>query len=710
MGLLERMALAIALLFALLFAFFMGLTYLAYAMGVVGGIWLIVLPILFTIGIVLLQYAISPFIIKWVFKIEWFDPNAAGADPRVLRVHYYLRRAAEGAGVGLPELGIVPDDNPNAFTFGWGRDSSFIVLTRGMFKYCDDEEVEAVAAHELGHVVHNDFVVMTVVTTIVLLLYTIARACIEVAKHSKGGGKNNPAAYALMVAAMSYVAYVIASYIALLVSRYREYWADDFSADSTRRPNKLTSALVKVAYGLATEGRGDGKRAQARQENALMLFNPVAARALAAQSATADGAITSEALQQTMAWDLWNPWAFVLELGMTHPLPAKRLLALGRKAKALGQEPYVEFKLVRPESYLDDFLGDVAAKYAWLLSVPMAFAAWWWGWLSPAGAVGLFLAIAGGVGFLYLRLYAYTPGPRDATVQELLRDPKTGPVKGNPVRLRGRIIGRGVPGLWFSEDLKLDDGTGLLLIDSRTVAHLVDVLQGLLATEHFVGQEVEVEGWYRRKVVPLLELRRIQGPGVGRTIRRPYVWMGCALVLAMLGLAMLAMPMSVGALTGGPFRGDRFTYEERYEVLTGHVAEGGQVDATTRVEGLDVVSAELVLTWADTDLQELPRGPLGLMPANRPDTLRLTVALPDGTVLEESASNDAGSHSGAVAVSFTVPEGTKLEGWNVSVCCDDAGDLTGGLLGQVLRADTGNDWTLEVGLEVRVALPDPWGF
>jgi len=700
MGLLERMALAIAALFGLLFAFLMGMTYLAYAMGIVGGFWLFVLPILFTIGIVLLQYAISPRIIKWVFKIEWFDPGAAGADERLSRVHLYLLRAASEAGVRTPRLGIVPDDNPNAFTFGWTRNSAFVVLTRGMFKYCDDEEVEAVAAHELGHIVHNDFVVMTVVTTIVLLLYTIARACFEVAKHSKGGGKNNPAAYALIIAAMSYVAYIIANYIALLVSRYREYWADDFSADSTRRPNKLTSALVKVAYGLATEGRGDGRKAQARQENALMLFSPVAARALAAQSATADGAITSEALQQTMAWDLWNPWAFVFELGMTHPLPAKRLLALGRKAKALGQEPYVEFKLVKPESYLDDFLRDVAAKYAWLLSLPLAFAAWWWGWLDLAGAVGLFLAFAGGVGFLYLRLYAYTPGPRDTTVQELLRDPKTGPVKGNPVRLRGRIIGRGVPGLWFSEDLKLDDGTGLLLIDSRTIARVVDVLQGLFATEHFVGQEVEVEGWYRRQVVPLLELRRIQGPGVGRTIRRPYVWMGCAAVLAMLGLAMLAMPMTVGAWGVWPGSDAQARLETRVETVTGYVVEGGEADATVRVEGLDVASVRLSLVWHDEDVRELPQGPLGLLPANRPDVLRLTVTLPDGHVLEDAAASDAGTHVGQLSISLTVPGGTRLEGWAVTVRCDEAGDLTGGMLGQVLRADPGNDWTLEVTLEV----------
>ncbi len=548
------MAFAIFLLFGLLFAFFMGLIYLFLLMGVVEGVlWLFILPAMLALGIVLLQYGISPIILKWIYKIEWIGPGEGGfRGKRYEDAYRKIERLAREEGIAMPKVGIVPDNNPNAFTFGWTRNRSFLVLTAGVFKYCDDDEVEAVAAHEVGHITHNDFVVMTVIAAVVLLFYVIAMGAYWAGRMSRGGSRNasQAAAVAFLIAAISYVVYILANYISLLISRYREYWADEFSADSTRNPNKLSSALVKIAYGLATEGRGldkkDRSKHDTRHANTLGIFNSKAARALAVQAATPMGEVSREAIQETMAWDLWNPWAFFYELGMTHPLPAKRILALGKNAEDKGQTPYVTFDLKKPESYWDDFLRDVFMKNSWwLVTIPLCLVLWWFQLVPMLLLVPIFLTLAGMFGLIYLRFYRYPPGYRDAKVQELLRDPKASPVRGMPVRLRGRVIGRGQPGLFFSEDLKIDDGTGLLLIDYRSVFRMLDFLMGIFATQKFVGAEVTIEGWYRRPVVPMLELRRLQGPGgLSRSVYRPYLEMafaGIVMALGAIGLALVLL-------------------------------------------------------------------------------------------------------------------------------------------------------------------------
>ena len=555
MGLMLRMAIAIALLFGLLFAFFMGITYLLFYLGYLPGAWLLVISVAVALGVVLLQWAIGPYIIKWIYKIEWLTPDMPSIEPRYARVYEQIRKGTSEAGVKMPQVGIIPDDNPNAFTFGWTRNSGHIALTRGVFKYCDDEEAEAVAAHEVGHIVHNDFVVMTVVSAVVLLFFVIYLACRTLIWSRSGRSRDSGAAEAaaLVIMIVSYLIYILSNFIALLVSRYREYWADEYSGQSTGSPNKLSSALVKIAYGLATEGQGmsakDRSKVEGRHGTTLGIFNVTTARALAAQAATADGSVSKEAVKETMAWDLWNPWAFFYELGMTHPLPAKRIRALDKQSEGMGQAAYIKFDLKKPESYWDDFLGDIGAMYSWMLSIPIAVGLGYWWWLQGVGevaylrALGVFLLVAGLFGFLYLRFYRYPGNFRDAKVQQLLRDPKASPVRGTPVRLRGRIIGRGVPGLFFSEDFKIDDGTGLLLIDYRAIARIIDLLQGVFATQRFVGQEVVVEGWYRRQVVPLLEMVRIEAPGFGRRVYRQWLEMGGAAVVAAFGALVLWLAM-----------------------------------------------------------------------------------------------------------------------------------------------------------------------
>ncbi|MFQ5909432.1 MAG: zinc metalloprotease HtpX, partial [Thermoplasmata archaeon] len=262
-----RMAMAIALLFALIFAVMMALTYYLTVIGYVTGILILLIPLTLTILIIILQWAVSPVIIRWIFKIKWVDPG--NFNPKIAG---FIRETCREKRIEEPRFGIVEDDNPNAFAFGWTRNKSHLVLTRGIIRYCDEEEQKAVVAHELGHIEHNDFVVMTVIGAIPVLFYVIARSCYYMIRFSRGGGRDRGKAMAFvaLVAAVSFLVYMLSQLIVLLVSRYREYYADDFSADTTRRPSALSSALVKIAYGLAYEGLGEkSEKTHNKYESAL---------------------------------------------------------------------------------------------------------------------------------------------------------------------------------------------------------------------------------------------------------------------------------------------------------------------------------------------------------------------------------------------------------------------------------------------------------
>ncbi len=547
MGLKTRMALAIFSLFGLLFALLMALAYWLMLQGIISGILIIIIPAVIALLVVLLQWGIAPYIIKFIYEIRWTDPASVDAD-----LAGFLEKTCQEHNIPVPAFGIIEDDNPNAFAFGWTRRKAHVVLTRGILKYCNPDERRAVLAHELGHIYNNDFVVMTIVAAVPLLLYVVFRGALYSVRYAGGGRQRGGGAAALLVvAAVSFVVYLISNLIALMVGRFREYYADAFSATASSNPNALSSALLTIAYGLAKEGRGEkSEKKHQRYESTLMIFNSKSARALAAMSADRLGRVSKEKIKQVMAWDLWNPWAFFLELGMTHPLTAKRVVALGKKAEELGQFPYIQFDLQKTESYWDDFLRDILARASWLLAFPAGFLAFWFS-NNVLLAIGSFLVTLGLVLTLYLRLYRYPKEFPEDRVLNLLTDPKASPVKGRGAKVTGRIIGRGQPGLFWSEDLKLDDGTGLLLLDYHQVSRFIDVLVGIFATREKVGKEVEVEGWYRRQVIPYLEIFRMRYDG--RRLKTYTAPLKLALSVVVLVAGLLIAVISTGLLPLGFF-------------------------------------------------------------------------------------------------------------------------------------------------------------
>lgn len=478
------------------------------------------------------QFLLGPWILDlsltWMHSLSW---TGVGGLPRPLG--QFLTDACREKGIPLPRIGVIKDGNPNAFTYGRVPSDARLVVTTGLLEMLDDDEQAAVIGHELGHIAHYDMLVMTMAGLVPVILYAIYRMCTK-SRGSSSKGKGQLAA----IGVAAYLLYILTNYLVLALSRLRELHADRYGADLTGRPNALASALVKIAYGLAGRRgaeQGEEEKGEIAMGRLFGVFDPTSAKALAV-AASRGGAISRENILGAMQWDLWNPWADVYEFNSTHPLPAKRIDHLGRQAAALGQEPFILFDLEKPESFFDEFLVDLFyGALPWTGAVlglaGGAVAAYgpWWAW----GLAGLSLGAAGRLRFAYP-----SGGWPEASAAALLKQVKVSAIRPIPTNLKGTVIGRGSPGFVLCEDIVLQDATGFVVLDYEQPLRLFDYFFALTQVKALIGQEVEVEGWYRRAPVPYIQVRRLRWPGgesICRTLELRWIGVGVGLAVAAWG-------------------------------------------------------------------------------------------------------------------------------------------------------------------------------
>ena len=285
-------------------------------------------------------WLISPWIsdwsLRWFNKLEFLDD--AQVQTRYPAVHQLMHDVANQYGFKAPHLGIIPDRNPTAFTYGLLRSNARIVLTDGIFEFLNEDEQRAVVAHELGHIVHRDFIVMTAAGTLVQILYQVYAAAMRSAR-SNSGSKRNGGPVLVGIAAL--LMYYVGIYLLYYLSRTREYLADAFSADRVEGRH-LANALVKIAYGIVRVEDTDSTQSLLQSTRHMGVIDVQNARYSGLE---AEGDLHQpERASEAMLFDAYNPWARLIELNSTHPLTGMRIAHLADVAREKRQ-PFPDYDL-----------------------------------------------------------------------------------------------------------------------------------------------------------------------------------------------------------------------------------------------------------------------------------------------------------------------------------------------------------------------------
>ncbi len=509
----------ISLIFGMVLALSLALVFIINSEDPKNGLTIaIAITLIFNVATFFLSPLFMDLSQNWLYKTRWV--SLAEIESQSLEAAQVIQRVCQEKNIKVPRLGIIEDQNPTAFTYGSLPNSARLVVSRGIFTYLDDDEAAAVYAHELGHIVHWDFAVMTLASTLVQICYLIYIAFSRFGRSGSNKGKD----IASTLMAIAYLFYLIGTYLLLYLSRTREYFADHFAAETTGNPNALSRALVKIAYGILEEGKR-------QKEPSRLLEGTRALGIYDVKAATLTGTayrVASEPAKigRVFLWDLFNPWGWWMELHSTHPLTGKRVRALSNYAEQLGIPIEYDMghvvsegnRLSKTKLY-GNFLLDIALYCAGaigffgglVLGLFVAFS----GNTNPEDAFIIFAYsfIGLGLGILCKTLVMFPNYDKAeaSDVLTLMSDPYASPLRGKPAKLNGALIGRGDAGYAFGSDLQFQDQTGMMYLHyTSRFGPIGNFLFGMKRVKSLIGMQVNTLGWFRRGVAPLMDLIQLE--------------------------------------------------------------------------------------------------------------------------------------------------------------------------------------------------------
>ncbi|ARS51607.1 protease HtpX [Kushneria konosiri] len=139
------------------------------------------------------------------------------------------------AGIKMPEVGIFPAQQANAFATGWNKNDALVCVSAGLLNQMRPEEVRAVLGHEIGHVANGDMVTLSLIqgvlnTFVMFFARIVAQVLDSFLRRDDEGGGLGFMGYFAVVMVLEIVFGLIASIIVAWFSRYREYRADEAGA------------------------------------------------------------------------------------------------------------------------------------------------------------------------------------------------------------------------------------------------------------------------------------------------------------------------------------------------------------------------------------------------------------------------------------------------------------------------------------------------
>ena len=275
---------------------------------------------------ILFQYAVGPVIVAATTRLHYLQLGEN------LWLESTVKELADKTGIPIPKIATVPSNTPNAFTFGRTTSSATLAVHEGLLQQLNQGEIKSVIAHELGHIKHKDYIVMTVLSALPLIAYIIAQVALRAGAFSGGrrNSKDNSGAALIIIGVISFAIYIITFLIVMRLSRLREHYADAYAAYVTGSPRELESALAKITYGLSISPKPpEGARAfyiedpgMAKQEVGRIMEKKDE------YDLDQDGVLDERELHLAMEKESKSTWVQMNSLFATHPPTFKRILML----------------------------------------------------------------------------------------------------------------------------------------------------------------------------------------------------------------------------------------------------------------------------------------------------------------------------------------------------------------------------------------------
>ncbi|NIP67268.1 M48 family metalloprotease [Candidatus Bathyarchaeota archaeon] len=276
------------------------------------------------VGINVAQWLLAPYLIDAMYKVQEIS---GPEDPKLYNM---VERLSRQSGIEMPKVMVAEMAVPNAFAYGSPIAGKRVAVTTKLRETLEDEEIEAVIGHELGHLKHRDVQVMMFVSLLPALFYYIGYSMLLSAGYGRRSERGGGAA---MIGLASILLYWILTLFTLHLSRLREYYADRHSATIIDEgPRKLSEGLAKIVESTGRIKRRHRDTGSVNSFKALFIADPDRAESDTVSLAHASAYSADQKLVQEVVSREVTTFDRVAELFSSHPNIVKRLRALQETA------------------------------------------------------------------------------------------------------------------------------------------------------------------------------------------------------------------------------------------------------------------------------------------------------------------------------------------------------------------------------------------
>ncbi|MBI5133752.1 MAG: zinc metalloprotease HtpX [Thaumarchaeota archaeon] len=261
-----RMVLSFAVL-TLLYLAFLGFISFYFGLGI--------LPMAIIAGLMIMS--------QWYFSdriVLWSTGAKIVSKEEYPELHAIVENLVSRANLPKPRIAVIKTDMPNAFATGKGPRSSVVVVTTGLMRILEKEELEGVIGHELSHVKHRDVTVITLASLFSTIAWFIMQSSMFSSMYGGYGyNRQQQGGGIFLVLIVAAIVWFISFLIIRAISRYREFAADRGSAFLTGQPKYLSRALMKISGQIKVAPKQELKKIEGM--NAFFIIPAVSGESIA---------------------------------------------------------------------------------------------------------------------------------------------------------------------------------------------------------------------------------------------------------------------------------------------------------------------------------------------------------------------------------------------------------------------------------------------